>query len=299
MRFRRSITVLSVVIVALSAFAAVMGVLASGVFSAESLPHFTHTSVRGQEVQIWGFGVYRHMSVELAPQGIAQDVVTLTIGLPLLLGSLVFARRGSLRARLLLTGTLGYFMVTYVFYLVMGTFNELFLVYVVLAGAAFYAFTLAMMSFDAVVVADALRERAPRRFVGIFLILNSVAIALMWLGVVAPYAMTSETPPEVEHFTTLIVQGLDLSILLPASFLAGLLLLRKRAFGYLLSSVYIVFLAILMIALVGKIVGQTFVGAEVIPAIIIIPAICLTAVGAAVWMLRSVEQAPVGQESGG
>jgi hypothetical protein len=286
MRFSRAITILSLVIAGLAAVAASMGIFSTG-----GPGEFTHVSVRGEEVLIWGRGLYKHMSAELAPQGIAQDVVTLGVGVPLLLASLFWARRGSLRGRLLLTGTLGYFMVTYIFYLVMGAYNQLFLVYVVLAGSTFYAFTLAMMSFDPDRVSDALETRAPRRFVGVFLIVNALAIAVMWLGIVVPPAIEGKIPLEVEHFTTLIVQGLDLSILLPASLIAGVLLLRKQPFGYLLASVYIVFLAILMTALVGKVIGQSVTGAEVgLPPFIIIPAINMTAIGGAVWMLRSVRE---------
>ncbi|MGM0557885.1 MAG: hypothetical protein ACQEVA_15980 [Myxococcota bacterium] len=286
MKLSKPITILGVLVAGLAAVAASLGI-----FSVGGPGEFTHVSVRGEEVLIWGRGFYRHMSAQLAPQGIAQDVVTLTVGVPLLLVALFWARRGSLRGRLMLTGTLGYFMVTYVFYLVMATYNRLFLLYVVLAGAAFYAFTLAMMSFDVERVAEALEGHAPRRFVGIFLIVNALAISAMWLGIVVPPTINGTIPPEVEHYTTLIVQGLDLSILLPASLLAGILLIRRRAFGYLLATVYIVFLALLMTALVGKIVGQHITGVEVgLPPFIVIPAITLTAILGAAWMLRSVRQ---------
>src|SRR5690606_11461775 len=73
-----------------------------------------------------GTGIY---SAEVAPQGIAQDYVTLFPGLPFLWISLAWARKGSLRGRFLLAGVLGYFFVTYLFYLMMGMYNALFLVY--------------------------------------------------------------------------------------------------------------------------------------------------------------------------
>lgn len=38
-----------------------------------------HLSVRGHPVAIYDRGLYQHMSAEVAPQGIAQDVVTLFI----------------------------------------------------------------------------------------------------------------------------------------------------------------------------------------------------------------------------
>ncbi len=41
-----------------------------------------HTSVRGQDVVLYGYGPYRHMPADVALQGLAQDAVTLTIGVP-------------------------------------------------------------------------------------------------------------------------------------------------------------------------------------------------------------------------
>lgn len=91
-----------------------------------------HVSVRGETVGLYGYGPYRHMPADVAVQGLAQDVITLVIAVPLLLSSLWLARRGSRAAYLTLTGAVGYLFVQYVLYLAMGTYNELFLVWVVL-----------------------------------------------------------------------------------------------------------------------------------------------------------------------
>ena len=84
-------------------------------------------------------------------------------------------------------------------------------------------------------------------------------------------------PEAVGHHTTLtvqlIVQGIDLSLLLPLSFVLGYLLLRKRFLGYLFAPGYLVFLSLLMMALVGKIVYVGILGYNIIPVIFIIPVI--------------------------
>ncbi|MBN1446411.1 MAG: hypothetical protein JXA28_00670, partial [Bacteroidetes bacterium] len=118
LKYRKQLSVLVTVIAVLSAVAAV-----AGIFSTGGPGPWEHESVRGLTVRIDGQGIYRHMSADVAPQGRAQDVVTLIIAVPLLLTAFVFARRGSVRARLLLTGVLMYFLVTYLFYLAMGTYN--------------------------------------------------------------------------------------------------------------------------------------------------------------------------------
>lgn len=64
-----------------------------------------------------GIMAFYMMVIYVAIQGIAQDYVTLLVGIPLLLVELYFFRKGSLSGKFLLTGTLLYFMLTYLFYL--------------------------------------------------------------------------------------------------------------------------------------------------------------------------------------
>lgn len=274
MKYKKSISMLVPAIVVLATFAASMGILSSG----GPGPHDIE-SVRGETVTVYGEGVYRHMSVDVAPQGIAQDWVTLLAGVPLLILSLLWVRKGSLKGRFLLAGTLGYFLVTYLFYLVMGTYNVLFLVYAALLGTSFFAFAQMLLSIDLNRLPDQFGASIPRRWAGGFLIFNSLAIGLMWLGVVVPPLLDgSVIPVEVEHYTTLIVQGLDLGLLLPLAFVSGLLFIRKRPLGYLLTPVYLVFLSILMTALTAKVMAMGMLGQEIMPAIVIIPAFALAAI---------------------
>jgi hypothetical protein len=104
-----------------------------------------------------------------------------------------------------------------------------------------------------------------------FLIFTSVTIGLLWLSIVIPPALDGSVPVETEHYTTLVVQALDLSILLPASFISGVLLIKRNPYGYKLASVYIIFLAILMTALTAKVIAMRSLGYNVIPVIFIIP----------------------------
>lgn len=88
------------------------------------------------------------MSAEVAIQGIAQDYVTLFVGIPLLLILLFIIQKEGLRGRLVLGGVLAYFFVTYLFFLVMAMYNRYFLVYSYLMGASFFALALTLLSFD-------------------------------------------------------------------------------------------------------------------------------------------------------
>lgn len=286
MKYKKSITTLSLLIILLSSFASSMGIFSTG-----GPGSYEIETVRGESVQIYGKGLYRHMSMDVAPQGIAQDYITLFVGVPLLLMSLLWARRDSLRGRFLLAGTLAYFLVTYLFYLVMGMYNMLFLVYAVLLGSSFFALAQTLLALDYNTLSSHFKESAPFAFAGGFLIFNSIAIGLMWLGVVVPPLLDgSIIPKQVEHYTTLIVQGLDLGLLLPLSFVSGWLFIKRKPFGYLLAPVYFVFLSILMTALTAKIIAMGMLGQNIVPAIVIIPLFGLVSTVCTILILKSIKE---------
>lgn len=284
----KAISALVVVIVILSSAATI-----TGIFSDDGPGTYTFESIRKRPIVIYGKGLYRDMSAEVAPQGIAQDYVTLFLAIPLLVVSVIMSGKGSARALFLLSGTLGYFMVTYVFYMVMAMYNAFFLIYVMLAGASFYAFILCLGNFNYSAMANYFKVSFPAKRTGYFLMFTSVAIALLWLGVVVPPLLDgSIIPVQAEHYTTLIVQGFDLSILLPASFVIGFLYVRKQAGGLLLGPIYIIFLSLLMTALTAKVVAMALLGYNVIPVIFIIPLFNIISIFLAFANVRSITQPP-------
>ena len=156
MKYKQTITVL-VFFIALLAIAATT----MGIFTTDGTGLYQYQSIRGKTITIYGKGLYKDMSAEVAPQGIAQDYITLLAGVPLLIISLFLARKGSLKGRYLLAGTLGYFLVTYLFYTVMGMYNKMFLTYVVLMGCSFYCFILLLFSFDTKNLDKSFRKSTP------------------------------------------------------------------------------------------------------------------------------------------
>ena len=286
MKFRTTITLLSVLIV-LTAIPATL----TGIFSYDGPGAFAYGSIRGKTVTIYGKGLYKHMSAEVAPQGIAQDYITLFAGIPLLLISLWMARRGSIKGQYLLTGTLGYFLITYLFYTVMAMFNAFFLAYVLLMGASFYAFLLAVFSLNDHPLTLLFHNHSPVKLAGGFLLFNAVAIALLWLSIVVPPWLDGTIiPVQVEHYTTLIVQGLDLGLLLPGCFISGVLLMKRTKTGFLLAPVYFVFLSLLMTALTAKVIAMKMAGYNVIPVIFIIPVMNMLSIICTVLLLKNIQQ---------
>lgn len=220
------------VLFVLGGFAAAMGL-----FYQRAGEPLAYTSLRGEQVTIHHNGLYYFDTVSSAAQMQGNDLITLVLGLPLLAVGLVLSLKGSLRGRLLLTGTIGFFLYTYISMSMLTAYNMLFLVYVILMTASLYAFILAMMSFDLKTLPGWFSERLPRRLISICMLLPGLFLTVAWLGRVIP-TLTLDTVA-LENTTTLVIQAMDLGLVAPLSILAAILMWKGSAWGYLLGSVFL------------------------------------------------------------
>ncbi|GAA0182709.1 hypothetical protein SH2C18_50390 [Clostridium sediminicola] len=258
MKSKKTISILVFGIAVLAFIATVKGIFSSGGGGS-----FEFQSIHGQTVLIYGKGLYKNMSAASAPDGIAQDVVTLTLAIPMLLISLYYWIKGSLKGKLFLAGTLMYFLFTYLLYMVLTMYNEYFLVYVALTSLCFFAFILIMTSFDVDKIYLRFSKKLPTNIIGGFLIFIAIVVGLNWLNLILTPLMDGSFVPEtLEHYTTMPVQGFDLAFMLPTAFIAGVSLLKKKPFAYLIAPVFTVFLVIMMTALSAKMLGQLLRGTE-------------------------------------
>jgi len=245
-----------------------------------------HTSVRGEVVRLYGYGPYRDMPADMTVQGLAQDLITLAVGVPFLLLALVWARTGSRAGHLALCGAVGYLFVQYLMYLAMATYNELFLLWVALVLLSFQTLASLLLSVPAssfTVHGDPVWRR---RWVGGFLWVNGTLIGLLWLSVIVPPLLKGTLyPAGLAHLTTMIVQGFDLALFLPPSLVAGHRYWRRRTPGDLLAPAYAVFLSLQMTALLAKILWMSAVGASAGPALVLIPVLLAGAVASAIFSL--------------
>ncbi|MDN3686986.1 hypothetical protein [Cyclobacterium jeungdonense] len=280
----------SIIVLSIALLAGVAAFI--GIFLHVGNGTFVYQSIRGHDVVIYGKGLYQHMPADVAVQGIAQDYVTLFIAIPLLLVSLIGYLKKSIRSFFLLSGALGYFLVTYLFYTAMGMYNFLFLCYVTLLALSFFGLFITARALE-LLGNFHFSEKTPTKAVGGFLMFNAISIAFLWLGIVVPPLIDGSIyPVELNHFTTLIVQGFDLGLLLPICFVIGFLLFRKKRLGYIYSTIYLGFLSLLMTALTAKIIAMYIVGVNVVPVIFIIPSFNLVTVICTFLMIKNIKAGP-------
>jgi hypothetical protein len=233
-KYKRSINILVICIVVLAVAACLVGL-----FSAGGNGQYEYKSINGEIVKIYGSGIYKNDSVSVVAQGKASDFVTIILGIPLLILSLILTSKGSFRGKLMLTGTIGYFLYTYMSYTFLWMYNPFFIVYVMLMSLSLFSFILCFMSFEPEKLPAMFNKKLPTKFLGGFQIFLGFMIGMLWLGKIAPSIFKGAVPVGLEHYTTLVIQGMDLGIVVPTAFLSGILLIKKNPFGYLLSSVVI------------------------------------------------------------
>jgi hypothetical protein len=169
------------------------------------------------------------------------SLVTLAVALPLLAVSLVLARRGSLRGRLVWLGTLAYLIYTYLELAVSPPFTPLYLVYVATFACAIPALLIGIASIDLDALPAAFGERTPRRLVAAFATATAVLLTLAWLkGIVARIAARDFGWPNGEAAIGHVVHALDLGLQVPLAVATALLLLRRRPAGHLAAAVMVV-----------------------------------------------------------
>jgi hypothetical protein len=288
MRNKKTITVLVVLIAILAFIAAAIGVFSG---QNEVAMERQYQSIHGENIMLYGKGIYRNDSVSLAAQGIAQDVVTLVLGIPMLLISLVLARKNLLKGRLLLLGTVSYFLYAYISYSFLSMYNSLFLVYVMLMSLSLFTFILCIMSIDVEALKSSFSTKLPVKFIGGFQIFIAFILLMLWLGKIVPSLISDTIPIGLEHYTTLVIQAMDLGIIVPVALLSAILLMKRRPFGYLLSSIVIIKGLTMLTAITAMIIGQILAGVEVgIVEMTIFPIINLIAIYCLVIVLRNVEE---------
>ena|SRR5690554_1569744 len=265
-----------------------------GLFSTQGIGQLEIETFLNQKVTLHGVGLYQYDSVSVASQGLAQDVVTLVVAVPMLFLSWLLSKKGSLKATLILLGTLGYFLYTYVSYVFLWMLNPLFIVYVILMSTSFFAFTWLIATIDAKKLMKQFKDSLPIKTLSIIQIALGIMLLLMWGSMIFQYIVSKELPTGLDHYTTLVIQGLDLGFVVPVSLLSGILLIRRNALGYLLSSVVIIKGFSMALAIMAMLVGQTMAGVTIaFGEYVAFTTLSLLLVVALIMLIRNIFNEPV------
>lgn len=166
---------------------------------------------------------------------LANDVVTLCLAVPLLLVATWLHERGSVRASLLLAGTLGYAVYNYAFYLLGAELNAVFPLYVVLVVHSASAFSMHLRGMAGQGLHELLPTGSGVRLAGALLAVIGALLTIVWVSMWAAYAFAGVPTPVAPDFFRLVA-ALDLTLMVPAMVGGGVLLFRRRAWGLVVAA---------------------------------------------------------------
>jgi hypothetical protein len=194
-----------------------------------------------------------YATAELQQSYLTNDVVNLIVGLPVLMGSIWYARRGSLFGLLLWPGALLYVVYNYLAYTFGNPLGWLTFISVVLVVISVLAIINLIGCIEVEVIKERLVDTAPRRFAGGVTIVFGVFFIFRIAGIIAS-AVTEQLPLP---FSEMGVAVADVTL----SFLfifGGVLLLRRKALGFVMSLGLLFAASTLFIGLLIYLILQPF-----------------------------------------
>jgi len=157
----------------------------------------------------------------------SNDVVNLVIGVPILLGSMWCARRGTLVGLLFWPGALMYVLYNYIAYVFSTPVSWILILYLALVALSTYTLIGLVASIDGTAVQQRLAGAVPERLAGGISVGFGVLFFLRVVVVIAG-ALVSHTTVPAADLAVLIPDFL----LSPAWAIGGVLLWRRKALGY-------------------------------------------------------------------
>jgi len=168
-----------------------------------------------------------------------NDIVTLGIAVPILIGAVILAARGSQRAQLIWMAITHYMLYNFAFYLFAAAFNRFFLIYVALFALSILTCIFALPHIDVKGISQRFQDRTPAKAIAGYLLLVAVCLGGLWIGQAVSATISGQTPQVIldSGHPTNVVSAIDLSLLVPFFILGGIWLWQRRPWGYILGTI--------------------------------------------------------------
>jgi hypothetical protein len=162
-------------------------------------------------------------------------LVVLVLSVPVLLGAMAWAARGSVRAQVVWLGAIGHLLYNAVMFLFGTPFNRAFPLYAAMLGLALWSAICVVRSVDVATLPEHFPPTAPVRVIAGYLGTVAVLNTALWLVRVVPGIVHSGPPAFLDGtgLPTNPVFVQDLAWWLPLAIVAAAWLWSRRPWGYL------------------------------------------------------------------
>ncbi len=228
-----------------------------GIFYTSGGTARTVHNIYGQQVTLYGDGIYANNSLLKVGATKGTDIVIIITGVILL--ALLLAFRNKKAGIFLQAGLLSIILYASTCLIMGVSFNQLFLLYTVQFGSSLFGF---ILSLQQILSTETYGEHVyDRHFrgTGIFLIISACSV-LVWLMFILPAVITGQPMETIEIYTTEPTFAIDLAIILPSAIFCGIALLKRKRIGYKVAPILLTLLAGVGICVIFQTVYQISLG---------------------------------------
>lgn len=217
----------------------------------------TVTNIYGQEITLYGDGIYANDSIMKAGATKGTDIVIIFAAMMLI--CVIFFFNQKKYAIFLQSGLLALILYASTCLIMGVSFNRLFLLYTLQFGSALFAFVLSMAkllkskSFDNTMYSKKLTGTV------IFLIIGGCSV-LVWMMFIIPSAVSGKPMEIIGCYTTEPTFAIDLAIILPSMLYCAIMLFKRKAVAYQLAPVMLTLLTGVGICVIMQTIVQSALG---------------------------------------
>lgn len=204
--------------------------------------------------------IYKGASPNWLAQSVGQDAVDLFLVVPVLIIGTIYSFTSHRIAVYLWLGTLLYLVYTFLIYCFAVRFNPLFLPYCLILGISFFPVVWFFWGNKKQFYGNT--GNRILGIIGIYFIVISIVFYSLWLVEVIPATINNEIPSGVRDagLFTNPVHVIDLALFLPATFMIGIMALRKMLLSTILSPVLLTFFILMDLTIAALSVAMTLKG---------------------------------------
>ncbi|MCR4954466.1 MAG: hypothetical protein K6A43_10375 [Treponema sp.] len=236
-----------------------------GILSLDFSNAWSYINQYGDEVKLFGSGIYKDDSYFKAPIFIGSDLCVLFFLVPLFVISLIKDLRASTDKTQLRLVSIEAISLYYVVSLCIGVkYNRIFVLYVILFSLLFFTLIKRMRDLSANNYSFELKKSDAA-----FLIFSGISLCVAWWPDIIPTILNGTSLSLIENYTTEPTYVLDLGIISPLCFISLILLRKKDSFGVVLYAILLQSIIVVAVMMITQSAVQFASGAEIpLPALV-------------------------------
>ena len=236
-----------------------------GVLSMDFSNAYSYINQYGDQVKLFGSGIYKDDSYFKAPIFIGSDLCILFFAVPLFIISCIKDLRKRTENTQLRLVSIEAISLYYAVSLCFGVkYNRIFVLYVILFSLLFFTLIKRMKNLNRFNYSYEMKKTD-----AVFLVFSGISLCVAWWPDIIPTILNGTSLKLIENYTTEPTYVLDLGIISPLCFISLFLMRKKDSFGLVLYAILLQSIMIVAVMMITQSTVQFASGADIpLPALI-------------------------------